>query len=268
MTLFDSIVRKARSLAPTLEENIIHDVMQAITLSGLSRVGFFRRAAICGETSLRHIHGLRRYTDSLELAMLDHASYSRMDACFSAIKEEFMMAGKEIKIQMSTDSEGGIFLMDGLETKAKIDLYIENGAGINTEMMTIASPRMAWVRAYDLPGLFAGKVSAALFRKWKTRVKGRDWYDLVWYISHNTPLDMTHLIERAKESGEDVDVSTYDKLIAVFDAKIDAIDFENAKGDVLPYLTDRNEVAYWSKDFFHQLVRKIKCDKENDRSVL
>lgn len=130
--------------------------------------------------------------------------------------------------------------------------------GFKTEMIPVVSPRTFWARAYDLPGLYAGKVSAALFRKWKTRVKGRDWYDLVWYISNHIELDLTHLIERAKESEPTADVSTPEKVLATFDAKIDAIDFERAKEDVVPFIGDIHELDIWSKDFFHQMVRKIR----------
>ena len=124
-------------------------------------------------------------------------------------------------------------------------------------MKTVVSPRTCWVRTYDLPGLFAGKVSAALFRKWKNRVKGRDWYDVAWYLGKHVPLDLEHLIERAKESEPGADVSTPEKVIAAFDAKIEAIDFEGAKLDVEPYLKDASELGIWSRDFFHQMVRKM-----------
>ena len=125
-------------------------------------------------------------------------------------------------------------------------------------MKTVASPRTFWARSYTLPDLFAGKVSAALFRKWKRRIKGRDWYDVAWYIAKHVPLDLAHLVERAKESAPEADVSTPEKVIAAFDARIDAIDFENARADVEPYVMDRTELDIWSAEFFRQMVRMIK----------
>ena len=100
-------------------------------------------------------------------------------------------------------------------------------------------------------------MSAALFRKWKNRVKGRDWYDVAWYLSKHVPLDLVHLIERAKESEPGADVSTPEKVLAAFDAKIESIDFDGAKLDVEPYLKDKSELDIWSRDFFHQMVRKM-----------
>ena len=125
-------------------------------------------------------------------------------------------------------------------------------------MKTVTSPRTFWARSYTLPDLFAGKVSAALFRKWKRRIKGRDWYDVAWYITKRVPLDLTHLVERAKESAPKADVSTPEKVIAAFDARIDAIDFDNARADVEPYVMDKSELDIWSAEFFRQMVRMIK----------
>ena len=68
---------------------------------------------------------------------------------------------------------------------------------------------------------------------------------------------MTHLVERAKESEPGADVSTPENGFAALDAKIDAIDFENAKLDVQQYMMDESELDIWSRDFFHQIVRKM-----------
>jgi hypothetical protein len=53
----------------------------------------------------------------------------------------------------------------------------------STEVKTHLLPTPFQVRLYDLPSLFAGKLHAMLFRDWKSRVKGRDFYDFVWYIA-------------------------------------------------------------------------------------
>ena len=138
-----------------------------------------------------------------------------------------------------------------------MEVDIDPPPKFTTEMKLIEMPRKCWVRSYDLPGLYAGKVSAALFRKWKNRVKGRDWYDVAWYIQNRVELDLVHLIERAKESEPTADVSTREKLLAAFDVRIDTIDFENAKEDVLPYLKDPKEVDIWSREFFKEYIRRI-----------
>ena len=256
----------------TAEDNITHEVMQQIALAGLSRGGFFEKAAFYGGTCLHLLHGMSRYSEDMDFSLLEPNREFRFEDYFPAIVEEFRLAGKDVEIKMKHKGQPSAiesaFLKESSDVfdigfttekrlKVKIEVDIDPPPKFTTEMLTVVSPRTCWVRAYDLPGLFAGKVSAALFRKWKTRVKGRDWYDVAWYISHHVRLDLAHLVERAKESEPSADVSTPEKLLAAFDAKIDAIDFENAKEDVRPFLTDKSELDIWSKDFFRQMVRKI-----------
>lgn len=89
-------------------------------------------------------------------------------------------------------------------------------------------------------------------------MKGRDWYDVAWYIREGIELDLEHLIERAKQFGAGVDVSSREALIEALDRQIDSIDFDNAKQDVVPFLRDRSELEIWSPRFFKDIIRNIK----------
>ena len=273
MTLFDKMVVEEKLRRPAQGDNAQHEVMQKIALAGLARGGFFERAAFYGGTCLHLLHGMERYSEDMDFSLLEPDLKFRFEDYFPAVVEEFRLAGKDVEIKMKHKGQPlaieSAFLKESSDVfdigfttekrlKVKVEVDIDPPPGFKTEMIPVVSPRTFWARAYDLPGLYAGKVSAALFRKWKTRVKGRDWYDLVWYIGKNTELDLTHLIERAKENEPTADVSTPEKLLATFDEKIDAIDFERAKEDVVPFIGDIHELDIWSKDFFHQMVRKIR----------
>ena len=218
------------------------------------------------------LHGMSRYSEDMDFSLLEPNLEFRFEDYFPAIVEEFKLAGKDVEIKMKHKGQPSAiesaFLKESSDVfdigfttekrlKVKIEVDIDPPSKFATEMRVLDAPRNCLVRAYDLPGLFAGKVSAALFRKWKNRVKGRDWYDVAWYISHRVPLDLAHLVERAKESEPGADVSTPEKVLTAFDAKIDAIDFEGAKLDVGQYLMDESELDIWSRDFFHQMVRKM-----------
>ena len=272
MTLFDKMVADVRQTGNVAEDNVLHEVMQQIALAGLSRGGFFEKAAFYGGTCLHLLHDMPRYSEDMDFSLLEPDLKFRFEDYFPAVVEEFKLAGKDVEIKMKHKGQPSAiesaFLKESSDVfdigfttekrlKVKIEVDIDPPPKFNTEMKTVVSPRTCWVRSYDLPGLFAGKVSAALFRKWKNRVKGRDWYDVAWYISKHVPLDLVHLVERAKESEPGADVSTPEKVLAAFDAKIDSIDFDGAKLDVEPYLKDESELDIWSRDFFHQMVRKM-----------
>jgi len=272
MTLFDKMVADVRQAGHVADDNVLHEVMQQIALAGLSRGGFFEKAAFYGGTCLHLLHDMPRYSEDMDFSLLEPNPGFRFEDYFPSVVEEFKLAGKDVEIKMKHKGQPSAiesaFLKEtsdvfdiGFTTekrlKVKIEVDIDPPPKFTSEMKTVVSPRACWVRAYDLPGLFAGKVSAALFRKWKNRVKGRDWYDVAWYLSRHVPIDLTHLVERVKESSPEADVSTPEKLLAAFDAKIDSIDFEGAKLDVEPYLRDKSELDIWSRDFFHQMVRKM-----------
>ena len=272
MTLFDKMVADVRQTGNVAEDNVLHEVMQQIALAGLSRGGFFEKAAFYGGTCLHLLHDMPRYSEDMDFSLLEPDLNFRFEDYFPAVVEEFKLAGKDVEIKMKHKGQPSAiesaFLKESSDVfdigfttekrlKVKIEVDIDPPPKFNTEMKTVVSPRTCWVRSYDLPGLFAGKVSAALFRKWKNRVKGRDWYDVAWYLCKHVPLDLVHLVERAKESEPGADVSTPEKLLAAFDAKIESIDFDGAKLDVEPYLKDKSELDIWSRDFFHQMVRKM-----------
>ena len=272
MTLFDKMVADMKRNPDIMEDNVLHEVMQQIALAGLARGGFFQRAAFYGGTCLRLLHGMRRFSEDMDFSLLAPDPAFRFEDYFPAVVEEFKLAGKDVEIKMKYKGQPSAiesaFLKESSDVfdigfttekrlKVKIEVDIDPPPKFATEMRTVSAPRTFWARSYTLPDLFAGKVSAALFRKWKHRVKGRDWYDVVWYIAKRVPLDLAHLVERAKESAPEADVSTPEKVLAAFDARIDAIDFENARADVEPYVMDKSELDIWCAEFFRQMVRKM-----------
>lgn len=83
------------------------------------------------------------------------------------------------------------------QTEKSIKIKIEVGTcpplNFKTEQKLLLQPYSFMTRCFTLPDLFAGKMHALIYRVWKNRVKGRDWYDFECYVRHNVPLDFTHL---------------------------------------------------------------------------
>ena len=107
------------------------------------------------------------------------------------------------------------------------------------------------VNTYQLPDLFAGKCHAILCRPWQKRVKGRDWYDFVWYIVRNVPVHLKHLQKRLEQTSawtKDQSITSAD-VIELLTNKIETVDFNSAKREVSPFLKDPDSVEIWSKLF-------------------
>ena len=111
-----------------------------------------------------------------------------------------------------------------------------------------------------MPDLHAGKLHALLFRKWKHRVKGRDWFDFEWYVRNAVPLHLAHLEQRARQSGDwngDVlDAAAFQRMLQ---QRIETLDIEQARADVRPFLRDARALAIWSPRYFRDLADKVVC---------
>jgi len=128
-----------------------------------------------------------------------------------------------------------------------------------TEAKTLLMPVTFNIVSMTLPNLYAGKMHAVLCRNWKTRVKGRDWFDFEWYVKQNTKLNLEHLQERMIESG---DLESNTKLIEkrfveFMNSKIDTLNIEKAIEEVRPFIMDHSIFNFWTKDYFRLLTRKI-----------
>lgn len=120
------------------------------------------------------------------------------------------------------------------------------------------------------PSLFAGKVHALLYRNWSSRPKGRDWYDLVWYISHEVELDLRHLSARLQQScnwqesqnmtlPDNID---NDSILMLLRKRIETLNIAAAKRDIEPFISNRTALDLWSREFFITVVNRISFIKE------
>lgn len=114
-------------------------------------------------------------------------------------------------------------------------------------------------RCYTLPDLYAGKMHALLFRNWKSRVKGRDWFDFEWYVRNNIPLNFNHFCERTHQFGSlqrgELTKELFKQLLK---EKIAKTSIEMVKNDVRPFIRNHNEIQIWSADYFSQLADMIR----------
>jgi hypothetical protein len=84
----------------------------------------------------------------------------------------------------------------------KFEVDVDPPMPFATEAQYILQPTPFSVRTYKQEFLFAGKMHAVLCRQWQRRIKGRDWYDFVWFVGRNTPLHLAHLRDRMVQSGD------------------------------------------------------------------
>jgi len=287
-TMDDRMKVRLRSLMPeplpaTAPEriNALREVMQSVALLALWRARFFEHAAFYGGTALRILYGLDRFSEDLDFSLLSPATDFRFSAYENALINEFESWGFKVRFeskqkQSNTSIESAFLKTDTLKhlllieapvreisphavLKIKLEVDTRPPQDFETEMKYVFSPLQFAVRSYTLPCLFAGKLHAVLFRRWRNRVKGRDWYDLVWYISRHPNLSLRHLEARMRQSGDYVSTEPLSRgmVMELLSQTIDRLNIDQAKAEVSPFVNDRQNLDIWSRDFFHEAVGKI-----------
>jgi hypothetical protein len=121
----------------------------------------------------------------------------------------------------------------------------------------------------SISSLFAGKMHAVLCRGWQNRPKGRDWYDLVWYVKNGYELDMTHLGARLAQSckafNDEVGDISKEKVVELLNKRIEGLDIMMAKDDVSRFIYEQRELELWSKEFFYSIASMIKFENKEEK---
>lgn len=265
------------------KRNVIKEVMQEITLCALSKAGFFDVAAFYGGTALRIFYGLDRFSEDLDFSLMtknkdfDLSTYvpslKRIVQSFglnvdveikhktsdSAIQSAFLKGDtiEQFLLFYPNDLVTGINKNEKVKIKFEIDTMPAGLATYETKYRLLPLPYS--IKLYDEASLFSGKIHAVICRSWKSRVKGRDLYDYVFYLTRNTKFNLDHLREKLIESHylsqEDrVDVNFVKALLI---ARFNEIDFNDAKKDVLPFIKDTSILDIWSKEFFIAITSKL-----------
>ena len=266
-------------------KNAMKEIMQEIVLCGLSRAGFFKEAAFYGGTALRIFYGLDRFSEDLDFS-LEQINLD-FDLCyyFPVLEKEVKTFGLNVEIQekeKTKDSNIRSAFLKG-NTKEHLLLFYADERLVGTvdknEVVKIKfevdtnPPAFATyehkyrllpvpyeIRLYDMPSLFAGKIHAVICRGWQSRIKGRDLYDYIFYLSKAVTVNQKHLRARLIDSGyiSENQECTLEEIKTMLKNRFDSIDFLQARKDVEPFIRDTSVLDIWSSDFFKQITEGLK----------
>ncbi len=262
----------------------LREILQEIALLGLWRSKFFDKAAFYDGTALRILYGLDRFSEDLDFSLLRKSEGFDLSRYMDSLEKEVQSFGFEVSLTarersattqiqsafLKADTTKQLLVIQAAERfireiprgqviKIKLEIDTDPPPGFGTENKYLLQPIPFPVRTFVLPDLFAGKMHAVLCRQWKSRVKGRDWYDLVWYIAHHPQLHLSHLQERMIQSGhlkkgETLNRKRFSELL---DSAIEKLHIDQARKEVEPFVRDPEALAVWSKEFFRDIVKRI-----------
>lgn len=263
----------------------MREIMQEIALAALSRTDFFKKAAFYGGTALRIFYGLDRYSEDLDFSLLEKDPSFSLAPYFLAIISEFEAMGMQVSIRekdkrIKTQVESAFLKSEtiwqelileevvkqhGISSnktiKIKIEIDRNPPLGFETEEKLLIKPFSFYTNCFTLPNLFAGKLHALLFRKWKNRIKGRDWYDMEWYIQKGVPLNMNHFLNRAIETRDWNKITiSQEEIVKLLNEKITSVSFPAVKEDVRKFIRDDKKLAIWNEAYYKDLIQLMKFE--------
>lgn len=265
------------------EQTKIRDILQQAALLGLERQGFFEKAAFYGGTSLRILYGLDRFSEDLDFTLLKPTPNFDFNHFLEGMKREVASFGFEVEVSQKLKNIDTPILSAFMKTNTiqlylaigdektsktinhnekiqiKLEVDIDPPLQFRVENRLVLNPTPFHVLTLHKSDLFAGKMHALLYRAWKGRVKGRDWYDLIWYIKNKVPLGLKHLKERLKQTKQleaEIELDQ-DHVLNLLFSEIKEIDWENAKLDVFPFIADPSQLKIWSASFFTSLIEEL-----------
>ena len=264
-------------------ERAIKEILQELVLVGLWRAHFFEHAAFYGGTALRILYGLDRFSEDLDFTLLKPNNNFSLSQYNSAIKNELEAYGFDVEVETrskvwQTSIQSAFIKTNTLEELLKIDIPKNLVKGLHpqtqlkikveidtdptpayhTEMRFLKTPINIGIRTVILEDIFAGKMHALLFREWKGRIKGRDWYDWLWLVREGAKLNLERLAIHLRSSGflkseDPFDRKKFEKLML---DKIESVDLNSVFNDVRPFISDSAQIADSSKEMFRHFVNE------------
>jgi predicted nucleotidyltransferase component of viral defense system len=262
-------------------ENALKEILQEVALLGLWRAKFFEHAAFYGGSALRILYGLDRFSEDLDFSLLRPSAGFTLKKYLKAMKGEIESFGFGVTVTqkentsasaiqsafikgdtlhqlMSIDMPGALAqrVHSRRVFKIKVEVDIDPPTGFRVETRSLLQPIPFRILCFTRSDLFAGKVHALLCREWKTRVKGRDWYDFVWHLGQQTPLNLQHLKERLVQTGhwKGSETLTLAKTQHLLLERLQRIDLDRAKEDVVRFVNHPESLEAWAPDFFEELI--------------
>lgn len=287
MTIIQQMLNKYSLKSLEEKKNAIKEVLQEVILAGLSKTDFFTHAAFYGGTALRIFYGMDRFSEDLDFSLLVTDETFDISKYFKPIRDVINSVGlnfeiskktkttesnidsafikgntKEVIITIFSDLSEANQIIHNEKIIIKFEIDVNPPMYAETEIKFRLLPFPYQVRIYDAKSLFAGKIHAVIARSWKNRVKGRDLYDYIYYLSLDTKVNIKHLEARLKQTKtihEDMQL-TKALLIEMLEKRFEDIDYGIAKTDIRPFIKDQSSLDLWSSVFFKSITKDIKVD--------
>lgn len=284
MLLVEEMIKQYNPETTEEVKAALKEILQSIVLVGLSRSGFFNKASFYGGTALRIFYGLNRYSEDLDFTLNEKDENFNFEQYYKNINEVALSYGLELEIsyktkKIDTPIESAFAKLNTYQTliklkvnsnltkylhkdelmKVKFEVDCYPSFGFNVESKWLDNPEYASVNVLDLPSLFAGKIHAILCRTYKNNVKGRDYYDFLFFIRKRVKPNLEFLKNKLIETGKLTinDEFNTDIVKQMLINKIKTVDFAQIKNDAQKFIFKNENLDYFSRELFIDMIQKL-----------
>lgn len=252
-----ALARQAKD--PSQALNLLREYVQALVLRSLHEREAFRPLAFVGGTALRFLHNLPRFSEGLDFSLVQTDGYAGKEWMLK-VKRDLSLAGFEPDVTWNERKtvhagwvripgvlyEAGLSGTEDEKFSIKIEIDTRPPEGGRCERRIVTRHATFFVQHYDLPSLMAGKLHAILVRSY---AKGRDWYDLVWYLSQRPPVTANvDLLQHALDQTEGAGRYAAGEWRTLAQARLDALDMEAVAKEVAPFLEYPKDAALLTRE--------------------
>jgi len=281
--IVDQMLKKYDCTSLVDYENALKEIIQEIALLGLWRAKFFEEAAFYGGTALRILHGLPRFSEHMDFSLIKPNINFDLTKYEESVRRELMAYNFEVSVekknkQTLTSIDSAFIKANTMiqllkvnskfkthkDSLLKIKLEVDTNPplGANSIIKSHFTPIAFAVKTFDLPSLFAGKIAAALYRPYRINVKGRDWYDFLWYISQGTAVNVNYFKAISVQlnkwpQSKPIQISD---IVSLLETRIAEIDLSKIQEDVMPFVKDKDSIKAWSKLLFIDSFHRLRAD--------
>lgn len=284
MTVIEEMINQYKPENLDETKAALREILQSIVLIGLSRGGFFNKASFYGGTALRIFYGLNRYSEDLDFTLNEKDDTFNFEQYFKYIYEVASSYGLELEIITKTKRieppiESAFAKLNTYQTfikikpnqdlikimhkdelmKVKFEVDCNPTLGFEAENKWLDMPEYASISVLDQSSLFSGKIHAILCRTYKNNVKGRDYYDFLFYIKNRIKPNLNYIRNKLIEVGklQEEDEFNIEVLKKMLIEKIEQVDFNKVKEDAERFLFKNEKIDYYSKELFIDMIKKL-----------
>lgn len=246
---------------------LVREYLQARLLESLQDAGVFLRWAFLGGTALRFLYSLPRFSEGLDFSLITPGGEAGLREAMVRTKQALEREGYHTEVRVNDAKTAAVAFVrfpglpfelgmsphreQTLAVKVEVDTNPPPGAGIETTLVR----RQVTLNLchHDKPSLLAGELSAVLTRPW---TKGRDLYDLVWYLADRAwPAPKLALLNaglaQASWPGPALTETNWRGQVR---QRLTTVDWGRARADVLPFLEREHDVDLVSAEVLGKLL--------------